>query len=647
MLDKGLFPIILFLFTLEINALPEGSVSVNGGGGINISGKEMSVTAPDGSIFEHQTFNLAPDETVRFVQPTSDAHVLNRILSAETSLVDGSIIGNGKVFFASPAGLIFGENAVVDVGKLHVIAGNISDENFLSGNYSYDQLLGSIENRGLIRAREVVFAGNKVINSGRISSPSGDTFLLAGDGLQINSNDGRVSIELSQENIVQEHVASDFAGQAVLQSGIIEAGRVHVSADAIELSGEIVSDEVSISKFSFLSNSQGKMESNLLSLEPRTITDGAIARLEGNQNNISSIQLLGSFYDLRFRTLNDTQLVGVERETNSIDFYIQHADFRTTNGSLIISARFAPVYSNLPSTFLAAADKDLSIVESGLSYAFDQATLFGKNINNTFLDSRKDIPDDWHFLSTYSLDIDNLKIGLDPSSVLILAAENPNFTGFSNGLPGIVGIDDYSSNVVSELPSIPNIPELSIPSNQPTGSSIVGDIPSDYPNSSGITDFHATDNIGLSFDQLKIAMDYGLFSTYSYIIELKDVEVVEDIPISLEDQISELGGTAALFGGSYQQVQSSTDSSVGAESMDEGQSEDSETDEQNEDSASENASTETGEGSSSSSSPVNVAVGVAPFAPISRPIYSPEAAALLDAALSPQILENLQKFIGR
>ena len=51
---------LLFLFILlheiALFALPEGTVSVQGGGSVGVTGKNMIVEAPDGSIFEHQSF---------------------------------------------------------------------------------------------------------------------------------------------------------------------------------------------------------------------------------------------------------------------------------------------------------------------------------------------------------------------------------------------------------------------------------------------------------------------------------------------------------------------------------------------------------------------------------------------------------------
>ena len=101
-----------------------GSVSVQ-----NVGLKELQITAGDGAILHHHSFDVAADETVRFVQPSADARVLNRILSTSSpSQIDGKLIGNGHVYLLNSSGVIFGKGSVVEVGKLHAVAGSLTNE---------------------------------------------------------------------------------------------------------------------------------------------------------------------------------------------------------------------------------------------------------------------------------------------------------------------------------------------------------------------------------------------------------------------------------------------------------------------------------------------------------------------------------------
>ena len=69
--------------------------------------------------------------------------------------------------------MIFGEGALIEAGKLHAIAGSLSNEDFSNGSETYTGLSGLVENRGTMIADEVVLGGLQVINSGSILATEG------------------------------------------------------------------------------------------------------------------------------------------------------------------------------------------------------------------------------------------------------------------------------------------------------------------------------------------------------------------------------------------------------------------------------------------------------------------------------------------
>ena len=83
------------------------------------------------SIFEHQSFSVAEDETVRFVQPSEQSRVLNRVTGASVSSINGNILANGQVYLVNPSGIIFGTGAVVEAARLHAISGVLSNDDFI------------------------------------------------------------------------------------------------------------------------------------------------------------------------------------------------------------------------------------------------------------------------------------------------------------------------------------------------------------------------------------------------------------------------------------------------------------------------------------------------------------------------------------
>jgi len=630
-------PIIIWLCLAELQALPTGTESVRGDGSFTQNGSQMNIDAPDGSIFNHQTFNIAAGETVQFIQPSAQARVLNRILSSDVSTINGSLLANGEVFFSSPAGLIFGETAVVDVGLLHVIGGQISDENFLAETYSYEDLVGTIENYGLIMARDVVFAGQKVVNAGQLIAKNGSVSLLAGNSVRLSSVDGSLSVELTQSELGGTSVASDLAGQAVLQSGIIQAPRVQLSATSLSHTGSIDGQDVSFSKFSSLDASQGQIKSEQTTLVPREdVPDsGSEAILSNTTNRLGSVHIQGHYHDLRIRSAGNLDIFPLNQES----LLLQKADIKTSGGVINLPS-FSPIFTSSPSELVVATDGAVLMENAEAPFSYNLVVLFGTNMNPEVMPISEEFLNNWHHLKSESLNVEDLQAGLSPQSILTLSAENPSFYGFSDGISGGVGPSNEQSSGDLSIPSTPASPSSQSPAI--TYSENVGNMPELPPIESEQTSPYSEVD-GLSLSQLEVAMNYGLFSNYSYIIENKKISSNAE---ELESFFTESGGVSSIFGGSFDVVQSSSDSSSSNDSTSE--SGDNQEDSSDSDSSSSGSTETSGSDKSGKGRMAQLkAVGAAPFAPISRPVLSPAAAQLLDMALSPQIEMNLQKFTDR
>ncbi|MHC4324490.1 MAG: filamentous hemagglutinin N-terminal domain-containing protein, partial [Planctomycetota bacterium] len=101
-----------------VSAGPEGAQVVNGQVTIQQSGSNTAITASDKAIINYSSFDIAQPETVQFIQPGSTASVLNRILSADPTNINGTLLANGSVFFVNPAGVYFGDGATINVNQL-------------------------------------------------------------------------------------------------------------------------------------------------------------------------------------------------------------------------------------------------------------------------------------------------------------------------------------------------------------------------------------------------------------------------------------------------------------------------------------------------------------------------------------------------
>ena len=179
--------------------------------------KEMVITAPDGSIFEHQSFSVAEDETVRFVQPSEQSRVLNRVTGASVSSINGNILANGQVYLVNPSGIIFGAGAVVEAARLHAISGVLSNDDFTQAVDNFSHLSGSVDNEGVLTADQVIMAGSSVSNQGSINAAQGEVVMGAGGSMIASSADG-FSIGFGFSSLHRSH----WSGHRFGGAGLIE-----------------------------------------------------------------------------------------------------------------------------------------------------------------------------------------------------------------------------------------------------------------------------------------------------------------------------------------------------------------------------------------------------------------------------------------
>jgi filamentous hemagglutinin family protein len=237
----------------------------------------------DKAIINWNSFSIGSGEAVRFIQPGSSSVVLNRVTGIDPSVLNGLLSGNGRVFLINPNGITVGPSGVINVGAFMASTMNISNEDFMSGNYHFKQdmdkpaeagkPLSYIINNGIINADEfAVLSAPAVLNTGDIKvsglpavagkvylTSSGDLVLnFAGDELIGFTVDGAIKDEIlnSQgeafdanikntgtisaeggEVILSARTAYDVVKSVVNNEGIIEATSIVNKNGVIILDG--------------------------------------------------------------------------------------------------------------------------------------------------------------------------------------------------------------------------------------------------------------------------------------------------------------------------------------------------------------------------------------------------------------------------
>ncbi|MCX7066809.1 MAG: filamentous hemagglutinin N-terminal domain-containing protein [Methylococcales bacterium] len=137
-------------------ALPTGDALIAGQATVttpNAGQMQIDQTSQQ-AIINWQGFFIAPNEAVNIQQPNAQAALLNRVVGADASQIQGQLHANGQVYLVNPNGVLFGKTAQVDVGGLIASTHNIKDADFLNGvqHFTQDNATGTVSNQGTIQA---------------------------------------------------------------------------------------------------------------------------------------------------------------------------------------------------------------------------------------------------------------------------------------------------------------------------------------------------------------------------------------------------------------------------------------------------------------------------------------------------------------
>lgn len=166
-------------------ALPQGESVRNGRVFFREVGNTLVVYQQSGSaVVNYNSFNIGAGETVRFIQPSSSAAILNRVTGGGRSVIAGNLLANGQVYLINQNGILFSSSARVNVGGLVASGLNMTDGDFFARRMNFSGGNGSVINQGSINAGRVTLVGGEVDNSGSIRA--GDVVMAAGGSVVID-----------------------------------------------------------------------------------------------------------------------------------------------------------------------------------------------------------------------------------------------------------------------------------------------------------------------------------------------------------------------------------------------------------------------------------------------------------------------------
>lgn len=260
---------VMLAFGTNAHAQPVGGVVVEGIADIQQSTGLTTINqSTQNTVINWQSFNILQGQTVQFVQPNTSSVALNRIVGSDASSIFGTLSANGQVFLVNPNGILFAPGASVNVGGLVASTLNISDSDFMAGNYRFSGTSNAaVDNQGNISANGgyVALLGANVSNQGVIQANMGTIVLAAGDEVTLDvAGDGLLSVTVDKgavnaliENggliranggkvFLTASVAGNLLQTVVNNTGVIEAQTLNNVSGVIQLLADMQSGMVNV-----------------------------------------------------------------------------------------------------------------------------------------------------------------------------------------------------------------------------------------------------------------------------------------------------------------------------------------------------------------------------------------------------------------
>lgn len=256
------------LLSTYVYAIPQQGdfEAVNGGSAYIQNGGQGDLTvSQNGRVvqFGGAGVNVANGETlsVNHNGGSSDWSVLIRDVNTNgnASIIDGTLNGNIRVFLVNQNGLVFGQNAQVNLASLVASTANLSNTDFENGDYNFTDASdnGRIVIEGLrsnVAGAQIAFISREIVVNGAVDLTGGDLNLVAGervvltfagddlmqfditDALQSAANPAiqiAANSDVNAANVNLRSLLSDPRSLAINNEGIIRASGIDTSTPGV------------------------------------------------------------------------------------------------------------------------------------------------------------------------------------------------------------------------------------------------------------------------------------------------------------------------------------------------------------------------------------------------------------------------------
>lgn len=162
--------------TLSLFANPKG---VEGPAILSSSNPNTLIvkTDKDKTVLKWKEFSIREGEITKFIQPSSQAATLNRVIGSNASEILGNLESNGHIYLINPNGILVGDGAYINTASFIGSTFDVLESSFLRGeNLEFiGESKASVINHGIIHTRDgdALLIAHTAENHGTLTAEGG------------------------------------------------------------------------------------------------------------------------------------------------------------------------------------------------------------------------------------------------------------------------------------------------------------------------------------------------------------------------------------------------------------------------------------------------------------------------------------------
>ena len=212
--------------------LPQGGEFIKGNGSITNQGDALNISSSDlNNVIKWNGFDIGKGGTVNF----DKNNYLNLVKGSKSTLIEGNIIGKGKVFIVNPNGVTLAANSHVSVPTFGVSTAKFNDK--MIEDFTQQGVI-ELTGRGMgkVTALSTINTNNLIIDGGQIIIKAAENIknyagnqrlqhLVNGNEIKLKSSTKRIDIGAKSQlnlakdfNLTQEDGLVDHSGQIAIST---------------------------------------------------------------------------------------------------------------------------------------------------------------------------------------------------------------------------------------------------------------------------------------------------------------------------------------------------------------------------------------------------------------------------------------------